>query len=285
MVRPFRWDVARREQLGRLAHGEPAESYPEFIEDLRRCCARVIATAGDARLVFIGRSPESLFDYLSGALHATSWADRPALLNIALRRLDEPENVPDQRARAAVKEQFESFDLDPRSIAASSHLIALIDLISSGETMGAVIGLLLDWAVRADTDPEAVRRRLRVVGITVRGKNSPNTWRWQQRAKWAADFRPSALKGVSVPWELWDYLGNWQKKVSRTNPAWRWTDGEMQRPPRETEHGEALRLAVRVHELARTTEERAAFAALVAEQPAMRHGWLRTLVTELRLGA
>ena len=32
-------------------------------------------------------------------------------------------------------------------------------------------------------------------------------------------------------------------------------------------------------------EERAAFAALVTEQPAMRHGWLRTLVTELRLGA
>ena len=53
----FRWNIARREQLGRLVGREPVEVHPAVLEELRLCCARVVAMAGDARLVFIGRSP------------------------------------------------------------------------------------------------------------------------------------------------------------------------------------------------------------------------------------
>ena len=59
---PFRWDPSRRAQLGTLLRGEPAERYPEFLDDLRECCARVVARADDGRLVFVGRSPESIHD-------------------------------------------------------------------------------------------------------------------------------------------------------------------------------------------------------------------------------
>lgn len=185
--------------------------------------------------MLVGRSPESLFDYLRGASAATSWADRPVLLNIPLRRLDSSD-VSDNTATSAVREQLAGLGLDAHGVATSLRRVALIDLISSGETMGALIGLLLEWATESGEDLEAVRRRIRVVGITVREKNSPNVWRWRQRSKWAASFRRSALKGVSVPLRLWDYLGNWQKKVARANPPWRWADSEMQRPPREAEH-------------------------------------------------
>ena len=70
----FRWNIARREQLGRLVAGELAPDLSYVIEEIRRCCARVIAMAGDSRLVFIGRSPENLHDYLTGALAETSWS-------------------------------------------------------------------------------------------------------------------------------------------------------------------------------------------------------------------
>lgn len=69
---PFRWDPSRRAQLGTLLRGEPAEQYPEFLDDLRECCARVLALADDGRLVFVERSPESIHDYLGGALADTS---------------------------------------------------------------------------------------------------------------------------------------------------------------------------------------------------------------------
>jgi hypothetical protein len=54
---------------------------PELLLELARCCARVLAFAGDSDLVFVGRSPESLFDLLSGFLEGTSRAGRASLLN------------------------------------------------------------------------------------------------------------------------------------------------------------------------------------------------------------
>jgi hypothetical protein len=57
---PFRWDVSRPHELGVMMNAEPAPAYPAFAEDLRACCAAVLGAAGDADLVFVGRSPESL---------------------------------------------------------------------------------------------------------------------------------------------------------------------------------------------------------------------------------
>ena len=84
MAVPFRWNVARREQLGRLVDGPPASVYDAFMEDLREASARVVAMAGGSRLAFVGRSPESLFDYLSGVVAETSWEPRLLLANVSL---------------------------------------------------------------------------------------------------------------------------------------------------------------------------------------------------------
>ena len=72
VVRPFRWDIGRRSQLGSFPHVTPPETYPEFEDDLLACAARVLAFAGDSDLVFVGRSPQPLFDLLSGLLLDTS---------------------------------------------------------------------------------------------------------------------------------------------------------------------------------------------------------------------
>src|ERR1051325_2388750 len=136
MTRPFRWDVARREQLGMLARGDPAESYEEFLNELRRCSARVVATAGDARLVFVGRSPESLYDYLTGALAETSWSDRLFLLNVSMRQLANDGSRADAAAFAAIRAQFAAQGIDPATIATGPHPVALVDLIDTGDTLG-----------------------------------------------------------------------------------------------------------------------------------------------------
>jgi hypothetical protein len=279
VTKPFRWDITRREQLGRLLSGESAESYPQFLDDLRVCCARVLAMAGDSRLVFVGRSPESLFDYSSGALADTSWADRLVHLNLSLREADDVLPV---EAREAVRAQLASLQLDARSIAIDKRSIAFIDLIYTGTTLGALVQLLTDDAEAAGVGVDLVRRRLRIVGITERTKNSPNTWRWQQRCEWASDFPSRVLKGVSVPWRFWSYLGNTQAKVSRSNPPSRWLDPEMGTPPRDPEHTAALRLARALYEHGRTREEREALARVLSTQREIRGSWLRRLVLELR---
>ena len=102
----FRWNIARREQLGRLVDGAPVDVHPAVLHELRLCCARVIAMAGDARLVFIGRSPEYLYDYLTGAFAGTSWAGRLTLLNISFKNVARDSVEPNASAYALLRDQF-----------------------------------------------------------------------------------------------------------------------------------------------------------------------------------
>ncbi|HEX6747501.1 MAG TPA: hypothetical protein VF092_09460 [Longimicrobium sp.] len=280
---PFRWNLARRQQLGSLLDGPEAASYAGFVDTLRRCCVRVLALSRDSDLIFVGRSPESLFDYLSGILSDTSYADRCVLVNVSMRYASAAEVSREHpEGMKALRAQLEHLGLSPARIAASERPRTFVDLVYRGSTFGHLAGLLARWAAEAGVDVKAVRRRIGFIGITERTKNSPNTWRWYQKVPWAADFPRSALRSVSIGWGEWTYLGDEQKKVARWYPPMAWGAEELARPPREPWHLEALRLAVRVHETGRDPEERARFAAELAAQPEMRHPWLRTMVSELR---
>jgi hypothetical protein len=206
---PFRWNIAKREQIGRLVAGEPAVPYSQFMPELRLCAARVLTFASDAELIFIGRSPENFFDYLSGVLAITSWADRCTLVNISLR----------VNARAGLRRAYPDFvapgrlllatyGLSPRQIIERPRPVALIDLVASGETFGHLATVLVDWAKEEQLDISAMKRKLRFIGITRRTKTSPKTWRWQQQVDWTKDFSPRSIKNVSIPSWLWNYWGN-----------------------------------------------------------------------------
>lgn len=290
-VVPFRWDVRRREQLGRLldvpAPRRPYVWIPTRFRDLfpevRSCAVRVLARAGDARLVFVGRSPENLFDYLTGALAHTSWADRCDLLSVSIPWGDVHGFLPRPMVEG-LHAHFRALGLSPAEIARSPRPVALVDLVSSGTTFGSLSATLATWARHEGVDVNAVRRRLRFVGITRRTRNSPNTWRWFQRVDWAADYPRNALRGVSVPDWFWSELGNYQDKTMRSNSAEHWGTDNLMRPSRDPEAIEALKTAVRIHERARRPDERARFSAQLAAREEMREPWLRSLVVEIRRG-
>ncbi len=260
-----------------------APSYQGFIDDLRHCCARVLTLAGDSDLVFVGRSPESIFDYLSGVLCDTHWEDRIALLNISLRGAQLPEiEVNHPEAIASIRQQLEQLELLPHQIVANKRSVAFVDVVASGSTFKNIAGLLTDWSLQAQCDKNAVARKIRFVGITWQKHTSPKTWRWHQHAPWLGDFKPQAVKNLSIPGRLWDYLGNNQQKVARWNPPGRWGDAIMLEPPREKAHLEALRLALFVYRQANQATERTLLAQELVKQPGMKESWFRGLVTELR---
>lgn len=284
MTRPFRWDLSRPEQLGGLIERVDSPTASDrFIADVRRCCARILSAAGAADLVFVGRSPESLYDYLSGALERTDGAGRLTLLNVSLfgfppdavRRLH-PE------LRDAVRSHLTAVGLTPEKIAARARPVALVDVVASGNTFGALAALLLDWAGDSGIDERAVTRRLRFVGLTPGRKPSPCAWRWQQHASWPRRFRPAAIRNVALDQVFWDYLAGLQSKVSHWNPPDRWGAAELARPSREPSNLEALKLAASVRSRASEAGERRGFAAELARQPGMREGWMRSLILELR---
>jgi hypothetical protein len=281
---PFRWDLARQEQLGRLIEGPMAESYAAFLDDLRDCCARVVAFCGNADLVFIGRSPESIFDYLSGLLSDTSWADRCTLFLFSMRCALRGDTAPSPSALGAIRDQFRSADIGPEQLLRRPRPVAFVDIVYTGETLGNFVGLLLAWTREIRADEAAVKGKMRFVGITMREKTSPKTWRWQQHVAWARAF-PSAIMNVSVPFRLYRYLGDDQEKVTPSNTPGRWGEESLRRPPRDPRHLKALRLAYHLYCLGRTPEHRRAFAGRLTDQPAMRESWFRNLVQEMKRGS
>lgn len=280
---PFRWDLTRRNQLGTLLEGEPAATYSAFLDHLLTCCSRVVAFAGDSDLIFVGRSPESVFDHLSGLLFDSPWFDRLDLLHFSMRFREESEIRKEHpEAVAAMRAYLERLGLHPEGLATRSRPAAFIDLVASGDTFGRLTTFLHNWAQDIGYDWNAVRRRIRLVGITERTKTSPKTWRWQQHATWLPLLGKGAVKNVSIPFDLWNYLGNYQDKVSLSYTPSRWGDPALSSPTRDERQLKALRLAFEVFELGRERERREQFVSLLVRERAMQYGWFRMLVQELR---
>lgn len=280
---PFRWNLTHRNHLGNLIKGERARGYQWLSEDLLLCCSRIIAFCDDSNLVFVGRSPESVFDYLSGLLFDSSWFERLELLHFSMRFREERQ-IRDEHPGAikAMRDYLQQLGLHPETIATKDRPVAFIDLVASGDTFGRLITFLFNWSNGLEYDWEAVRRRIRLVGITEMKKPSPKTWRWQQHSKWISLLGKTAVRNVSISYGLWDYLGNYQQKVSQSYTPERWGDPALASPSYADDQLMALRLAFDLFESGRSKEKREEFAALLAKESAMKHDWFRKLVMDLR---
>lgn len=278
VIRPFRWDVTQRSQLGSMPEVELPETYPEFEDDLLTCSARAVAFAGDSDLVFVGRSPQPLFDVLSGLLLDTSWSDRLRLLNVGLRHVE----APSQEQLRAIYPYFAEVGLEPHGLARQRRPTALLDMVDTGETLGTLLTFLKEWSDEVRAEWRAVARKVRIVGLTWREKTSPNTRRWQQHAEWVERLRPAEIKNVSVPYRLGTYLAAGVPKTNYSfTPSW-WGDEEVTRPVRNQEAREALALAVRLFDLGRAIETRRRFARALGGEPAVKESWFRSLILELK---
>jgi hypothetical protein len=282
-VRPFRWNLVRRDQLGSLLDGV-AEPDLWFLDELAECAAKVLARAGDADLYFVGRSPDSIFDLLSGALAETAWSERVRQLPFSLFGLRGQALAPYEIAQA--RRYLESAGLAPRSIM-RGRPVALVDLVHHGSTFSNIYALLRPWVdqesgVAGGAQWDVVRRRLRFVGITWRTKTSPKTWRWQQHVEWAAQLPSNAIVNVSLPGEVWSYLGNVQPKTAASFWTGRWADRSVAEPRRTEETTAALAEAVALVEAGRSAGVRHQLARLLHDQPQIREPWLRSLAVELR---
>lgn len=283
--RPFRWTISKREQLGRLLVGAPRVNLNErgFLDDLRVMAARIIAIADDADLAFIGRTPENLFDYLSGAFAGISDAPNVHLLHFSLRWTGEggvAAIAPDKLA--GFVDYLREEGIDAGSTSRAPRPLALIDYVAEGGTLRNLIALLHLQAERDGVDWNAVQRKLRIIGLRVRTHNSPNTWRWQQHQDWLEMIPDTIIKNVSAPAGVMYHLANDQPKLTQPFHPGRWDHPPEHAVPMTREQRYALRLAFKLYEIGRTREERARLAAEIAKQPQMRQGATRRVVSRLK---
>jgi len=243
------------------------------------CCARILALCDNADLCFVGRSPENLFDHLSGLLSDSSWSRRLQLLQFSWRWVDEDRIS--SHALAALRTYFETTRLDPWSLACRAHPVAFVDLVDTGETLGNLVAFLCQWAWQQGEDWEAVKRKIRIVGITARSQAGAATWRWQQHAQWVTLVQRRAIKNVSISEQMWYYLAAQQEKVTERYGHRRWGSRVAAVPQYNAKRLQALRLAAWLFDLGRDKEWRHAFARCLSQERAMIYPWFRRLVLEL----
>lgn len=284
VIRPFRWNVARRAELGSLPDGPPPAGYPAFAEQLRRATALVLARSGGGTLVLVGRSLECMFDYLSGLLADVPDAPPLKLLQVSLSSVGDIER--DAHAMPAEIDALLAYmraeGLAPPDIEAARGGVTFIDVVSTGATFGILTGLLRLAARRSCADWHAIERQIGFVGVVDERKTSPKTWRWWQHEAWVADLKTRRISNVSIPGPMWGFLGNNDEKATPSHGLLRWRDPRAAVPSRDEHHLKGLRFAVANYDRGLTREERGRFADAVARLPEMRHAWLRRLVVALR---
>jgi hypothetical protein len=170
---PFRWNLRFRESLGSLLDGPQAPAYPEFRDDLLACAARCLALSHNSDLCFLGRSPESLFDLLSGLLLDTPWADRLRL--VAFSMSFDPPTIRRRHPGAldSLRAYFRLLGIGPDELIAAARPVVFIDLVNTGRTLGHLVSVLHAWSTAATLDWQAVQAKLRIVGITGVNRRAP----------------------------------------------------------------------------------------------------------------
>ena len=275
-VGPFRWDLVSPDWLGSLLPGN-AEPDLWFLDELTACAAKVLARSGGGRLIFVGRSADSIFDLLSGALAGTEWRDRLGRLPISAP-WDREGLTPYEIAR--VRSILAGAGVTPARLARGRHPTALVDLVYGGNTFTWLFRILRTWVDEEREAWKAVRAKLRFIGITWRTETSPDTWRWQQHADWAHHLPARSVVNVSIDGQVWDYLGNRQVKLTPSfhRPLWvRPADG----PRHDDETRQALAEAVALVRRGRTADVRRRMANVMTAEPAMSESWLRVLITQI----
>lgn len=272
--RPFRWDLVTPDQLGSLLDGVPTPTL-RFAEELTVTAAKVLARSGGGDLYLVGRSPDSIFDLLTGALGGTEQAGR--LHRLAFSHRGE---LTDSEVKPA-RDILRACGITPQSLARSHRPVALADLVAEGGTFGNLFRVLRDWIADEREPWPVIRRKLHFIGITERVKPGPDTVRWQQFADWPAELPARAVVNVSIGEAAWDHLGNRQTKLTRSYHPRSWGADEPDGPRHDDKTRAALAEALAYVEYGRRPSTRSLLARTMAAEPAYAESWLRTLVRQL----
>lgn len=280
-MKPFRWNLKKREQLGSLLDGDKASIRLTYLDELRECSAKVLARSDQRNLIFVGRSPENIFDYLSGVFQNTSWEDKLDNLNISNRFkkiADIAKELPE--SYKSLKQHCELLNLSPKQLISSETGICFVDLVYEGSTFERLFEFYDRWCIEEKADSASVWKKLRFLGITSRTKNSPNTWRWYQQADWISNHRDLTAQSISIDQYFWSHMGDYQPKTINPNPPEGWSDESILSPPRSEKRLEALRIAYEIYKFGLNDKEN--FSKELAKLQEYKEPWLRKLALEIK---
>lgn len=282
---PYRWALSAYggrapARLGALAEGAE-RPWLGYLPELVRCTAKVLARAHAADLCFVGRSLDSMYDLLTGALEGGRRPDALARLPLSLRGAD----ALGAAGRTRLRQHLAAAGLVPYELARRKRPLALVDVVSAGGTFDVLHGELAAWIEQSREPWAVIRRKLRYVGVTIRGETGPNHWRWQQSpesARWVRTLPAGHVVNVSMSVGSWGWLGNHQPKLHPSFPPSRWFEPDAGAARHHAELPQALAEARAVVAAGRTREVRRELVRVMAAEPGFADREVRALAAVLR---
>jgi hypothetical protein len=162
---PFRWDLASPDRLGSLLTGVD-EPDLWFVDSLVACAGKVVTRGGDGDLFFVGRSLDSMFDLLSGALSGAA-APRVHRLPLSFARKGVPAGRRwqarplDAGEMRQARRILAASGLAPQALARRSRPATFADVVHGGSTFTELFALLQDWIAEDRAQWDVIRRKLR----------------------------------------------------------------------------------------------------------------------------
>ncbi|MFD3524088.1 hypothetical protein [Streptomyces sp. NPDC058653] len=286
---PYRWSLSafgggRPDRLGTLgAHRVQSPPEPSVLPELTAATAKVLARSDGADLCFLGRSLDSMYDLLTGALEHSPWDGR--LLRLPISCMGDAAWSP--AARRRFREHLASVGLEPYALARRKRPIALVDVVAEGRSYGTLHRGLADWIEESREPWAVVRRKLRYVAVTRRVRPGPHTWRWQQDPcnAWVRTLPAGHMSDVSLDGRVWAYLADHQPKVNESFPHRNWFDEPSTPAPRHDRVARALAEARYFTEAGRGTDVREELIRLMAREPGFAGREQRRIALALRTRA
>lgn len=262
---PFRWNMASSHLMRRLGRGRTSTLPPHQQDRLLRCAANVVRAGGVSAFVFVGRSLESVYDLLCGALSRTTWYDRLQLLQLSLRN-HSPEEFHRRRPDRAANlwNYFSACQLTPQQILERPRPVVFADVVDRGSTFDSLSGLLRYWS-GSSAVWQTVRERLAWVAVLSETPPDHATHWNLSRSQWTDEFDPVQVRRVFLNTRLWCYLADHQLKTTVSYTPQRWGDRVAGRAPDESEFLDAARAARELYRQGEKSRHR--IAALLDEPP------------------
>lgn len=281
-VIPFRWNISKKSEIGNLVSDIKITLEPEFIEHLIDCSAKIISFTDNSELFFVGRSLENVFDFLSGAFENTSWKNKINIIQFSTR-FSSLKDINKEFPEAIDKlyPYFEKLNLSPEQIDIKDRKICFTDVVSRGGTFETLIKILNNWSNSINYDWNAVKRKIRITGVTIKKQTSPKTWRWQQQANWLNLIEKSKIKNVSAECFFWSHIANYQDKVTKSFSPDKWGNEDVKYPSRSEDNLKGLKFALMMYELWNNDEIRDKFITKLIKRPAIKESWYKNLIKEL----
>lgn len=276
VVLPFRWDPSRGDQVGDLLDGIPGPNI-WYWNDLVRCAVEVLGrSSGGGYVCFVGRSLDSVYDFLSGALWNTIMAERLIRLPISCKSAKGLSRPEAHNLRAVMT----ACGITPLMLQ-GRHPVILCDVVDTALTFTNLFYEIRRWVIE-EGQWDVARKRLRFTGVVKRSFPSPDTWRWYQHMNWTKYLPREGVSSIAMNTSSWEYLTNQQQKATVAFGPSAWGHQWVFKPRRDNDARCALSEACALISYGKQSDVRKALGHLLSlECRAMRDPSLRKLASEL----